>query len=191
MPWAARRKGLGTPSVHRLVCCGRRTGCISTCTDLPSQKLHSSQAYVPPSQQSTQRCRLCGLAVLPGSSPCLPGCTGCAEHAACAAPRAGRLVAVGVVDVLPRCLSSKYLFWDPGQHLPPLAPLFSCFSCSMITIPLWAAWCMRELGRATCCCVCDLKPLAEGCSLPLPGTPAPVRRPGTTVAGQADLPARD
>jgi arginine-tRNA-protein transferase len=26
---------------------------------------------------------------------------------------AGRLVAVGVVDVLPRCLSSKYLFWDP------------------------------------------------------------------------------
>ncbi|CAI7929027.1 unnamed protein product [Closterium sp. NIES-54] len=25
----------------------------------------------------------------------------------------GRLVAVGVVDVLPRCLSSKYLFWDP------------------------------------------------------------------------------
>jgi arginyl-tRNA--protein-N-Asp/Glu arginylyltransferase len=29
-----------------------------------------------------------------------------------------RLVAVGVVDVLPRCLSSKYLFWDPA-----LAPL--------------------------------------------------------------------
>ncbi|KAF9599152.1 hypothetical protein IFM89_035431 [Coptis chinensis] len=25
----------------------------------------------------------------------------------------GRLVAVGVVDVLPKCLSSKYLFWDP------------------------------------------------------------------------------
>ncbi|XP_042482349.1 arginyl-tRNA--protein transferase 2 isoform X2 [Macadamia integrifolia] len=25
----------------------------------------------------------------------------------------GRLVAVGVVDILPRCLSSKYLFWDP------------------------------------------------------------------------------
>ena len=25
----------------------------------------------------------------------------------------GRLIAVGVVDVLPRCLSSKYLFWDP------------------------------------------------------------------------------
>lgn len=24
-----------------------------------------------------------------------------------------RLVAVGVIDVLPRCLSSKYLFWDP------------------------------------------------------------------------------
>ncbi|KAF5188294.1 Arginyl-trna--protein transferase [Thalictrum thalictroides] len=24
-----------------------------------------------------------------------------------------RLVAVGVVDILPRCLSSKYLFWDP------------------------------------------------------------------------------
>jgi len=30
----------------------------------------------------------------------------------------GRLVAVGVVDVLPRCLSSKYLFWEPQ-----LAPL--------------------------------------------------------------------
>ena len=30
----------------------------------------------------------------------------------------GRLVAVGVVDVLPRCLSSKYLFWEPE-----LAPL--------------------------------------------------------------------
>uniref|UniRef100_A0A2P2K3Q5 Arginyl-tRNA--protein transferase n=1 Tax=Rhizophora mucronata TaxID=61149 RepID=A0A2P2K3Q5_RHIMU len=25
----------------------------------------------------------------------------------------GQLVAVGVVDILPRCLSSKYLFWDP------------------------------------------------------------------------------
>ena len=25
----------------------------------------------------------------------------------------GRLVAVGVVDILPRCLSSKYFFWDP------------------------------------------------------------------------------
>ncbi len=26
---------------------------------------------------------------------------------------AGELIAVGVVDVLPRCLSSAYLFWDP------------------------------------------------------------------------------
>ncbi|KAF2558353.1 hypothetical protein F2Q68_00017958 [Brassica cretica] len=25
----------------------------------------------------------------------------------------GRLIAVGVIDVLPKCLSSKYLFWDP------------------------------------------------------------------------------
>ncbi|KAJ8537910.1 hypothetical protein K7X08_014450 [Anisodus acutangulus] len=25
----------------------------------------------------------------------------------------GRLVAVGVIDILPNCLSSKYLFWDP------------------------------------------------------------------------------
>ncbi|XP_076897137.1 arginyl-tRNA--protein transferase 1-like [Bidens hawaiensis] len=25
----------------------------------------------------------------------------------------GKLVAVGVVDILPKCLSSKYLFWDP------------------------------------------------------------------------------
>ena len=27
---------------------------------------------------------------------------------------AGELIAVGVVDVLPRCLSSAYLFWDPA-----------------------------------------------------------------------------
>ena len=27
---------------------------------------------------------------------------------------AGQLIAVGVVDVLPRCLSSVYFFWDPG-----------------------------------------------------------------------------
>ncbi|KAM1020227.1 hypothetical protein ACFX13_042228 [Malus domestica] len=25
----------------------------------------------------------------------------------------GKLIAVGVIDILPRCLSSKYLFWDP------------------------------------------------------------------------------
>jgi arginine-tRNA-protein transferase len=25
----------------------------------------------------------------------------------------GKLVAVGVIDILPNCLSSKYLFWDP------------------------------------------------------------------------------
>ncbi|KAJ0263789.1 Arginyl-tRNA--protein transferase 2 [Hirschfeldia incana] len=25
----------------------------------------------------------------------------------------GRLIAVGVIDILPKCLSSKYLFWDP------------------------------------------------------------------------------
>jgi len=31
----------------------------------------------------------------------------------------GRLVAVGVVDVLPSCLSSKYLFWEP--ELAPLS----------------------------------------------------------------------
>ncbi|KAI3519798.1 hypothetical protein L1887_09014 [Cichorium endivia] len=30
----------------------------------------------------------------------------------------GKLVAVGVIDILPKCLSSKYLFWDPD-----LAPL--------------------------------------------------------------------
>ncbi|XP_059458066.1 arginyl-tRNA--protein transferase 2-like [Corylus avellana] len=29
----------------------------------------------------------------------------------------GRLVAVGVIDILPRCLSSKYLFWDPDFAL--------------------------------------------------------------------------
>lgn len=39
------------------------------------------------------------LQLLPNTSPARP---------------AGRLVAVGVVDVLPRCLSSVYLFWDPG-----------------------------------------------------------------------------
>ena len=31
-----------------------------------------------------------------------------------AAACAGELIAVGVVDVLPRCLSSAYLFWDPA-----------------------------------------------------------------------------
>ncbi len=25
----------------------------------------------------------------------------------------GRLIAVGIIDVLPRCLSSVYLFWEP------------------------------------------------------------------------------
>lgn len=36
------------------------------------------------------------------------------------ASSAGKLVAVGVVDVLPRCLSSVYLFWDPAcAHLAP------------------------------------------------------------------------
>ncbi|KAF2296258.1 hypothetical protein GH714_037118 [Hevea brasiliensis] len=25
----------------------------------------------------------------------------------------GKLIAVGVIDILPKCLSSKYLFWDP------------------------------------------------------------------------------
>lgn len=28
----------------------------------------------------------------------------------------GKLVAVGVVDILPECLSSKYLFWHPDYH---------------------------------------------------------------------------
>eukprot|EP00983_Pelagomonas_calceolata_P072326 1151673-Pelagomonas_calceolata.AAC.6 len=33
---------------------------------------------------------------------------------------AGKLMAVGVVDVLPRCLSSVYLFWDSQfAHLAP------------------------------------------------------------------------
>jgi arginyl-tRNA--protein-N-Asp/Glu arginylyltransferase len=38
----------------------------------------------------------------------------CSFHLVLFCPSPGRLVAVGVVDVLPRCLSSKYLFWDPG-----------------------------------------------------------------------------
>ncbi|PSC67384.1 arginyl-tRNA-transferase 1-like isoform A [Micractinium conductrix] len=37
----------------------------------------------------------------------------------------GRLVAVGVVDVLPRCLSSKYLFWDPDMAALSLGKLTS------------------------------------------------------------------
>lgn len=37
----------------------------------------------------------------------------------------GRLVAVGVVDILPRCLSSKYLFWDPDLALLSLGKLAS------------------------------------------------------------------
>jgi len=30
-------------------------------------------------------------------------------------PCAGQLIAVAVVDILPRSLSSKYFFWDPGH----------------------------------------------------------------------------
>jgi len=37
----------------------------------------------------------------------------------------GRLVAVGVVDILPRCLSSKYLFWDPDMGPLSLGKLTS------------------------------------------------------------------
>lgn len=36
-----------------------------------------------------------------------------------------RLVAVGVVDVLPKCLSSKYLFWDPDLAFLSLGKLTS------------------------------------------------------------------
>eukprot|EP00803_Ostreobium_quekettii_P002754 evm.model.scf_527.5 EVM.evm.TU.scf_527.5 scf_527:56635-64501(+) len=43
--------------------------------------------------------------------PAAPACGYGAFHAQYRV--GGRLVAVGVVDVLPRCLSSKYLFWDP------------------------------------------------------------------------------
>lgn len=32
----------------------------------------------------------------------------------CGFSGAGKLIAVGVVDILPRCLSSKYFFWDPA-----------------------------------------------------------------------------
>ena len=33
---------------------------------------------------------------------------------------AGKLIAVGVVDVLPKCLSSKYFFWDNDYaHVAP------------------------------------------------------------------------
>jgi len=42
----------------------------------------------------------------------------------------GRLIAVSVVDVLPRCLSSKYFFWDPGLRrlsLGKLSVLFEVF----------------------------------------------------------------
>lgn len=35
-------------------------------------------------------------------------------------PCAGRLIAVGVVDILPRCLSAVYLFWEPDAR--SLAP---------------------------------------------------------------------
>ncbi|KAK9829603.1 hypothetical protein WJX72_006827 [[Myrmecia] bisecta] len=51
----------------------------------------------------------------------------------------GRLVAVGVIDVLPNCLSSKYFFWDP--EFAPLA--LGKFSA------------LKEIGwvtQAACCC---------------------------------------
>jgi arginine-tRNA-protein transferase len=35
----------------------------------------------------------------------------------------GKLVAVGVVDVLPRCLSSVYFFWDPDSAALSLGKL--------------------------------------------------------------------
>ncbi len=47
----------------------------------------------------------------------LPACVPVDLPAACLPLPPGVLVAVGVVDVLPRCLSSKYLFWDPGTLL--------------------------------------------------------------------------
>jgi arginine-tRNA-protein transferase len=36
---------------------------------------------------------------------------------------AGQLVAVGVVDVLPQCLSSVYFFWDPSLSALSLGKL--------------------------------------------------------------------
>lgn len=42
------------------------------------------------------------------------------------------LVAVGVVDILPKCLSSKYFFWDPSKAKLSLGTLASLFEIDWI-----------------------------------------------------------
>ena len=44
----------------------------------------------------------------------------------------GELVAVSVVDVLPKCLSSKYFFWDPNRAKLSLGTLASLFEIDWI-----------------------------------------------------------
>jgi arginyl-tRNA---protein transferase len=44
----------------------------------------------------------------------------------------GELVAVGVIDVLPKCLSSKYFFWDPNKAKLSLGTLASLFEIDWI-----------------------------------------------------------
>lgn len=51
-------------------------------------------------------------------------------------------MAVGVVDILPSCLSSVYLFWDPD-----LGPL-SLGKLSAMKEIEWVQVCARD-----CCCV--------------------------------------
>ena len=86
-----------------------------------------------------------------------PPCSRCCLHAASRLPDSlrppplplllptGVLVAVGVVDVLPRCLSSKYLFWDPGE---PIA--VDCFHWLLWLFPAGAAPLPTPAGCRAC-----------------------------------------
>jgi arginine-tRNA-protein transferase len=79
----------------------------------------------------------------------------------------GVLVAVGVVDVLPRCLSSKYLFWDPDLGPLSLGKLTSlaeiewvrreqaqrCPSLRYYYLGFYIHNCHRMRYKASCCSV--------------------------------------
>jgi arginine-tRNA-protein transferase len=56
----------------------------------------------------------------------------------------GRLAAVGVVDVLPRCLSSVYLFWDPDLRALSLGRLASLLEIEWVRAAATAAPALRR-----------------------------------------------
>lgn len=54
----------------------------------------------------------------------------------------GKLVAVGVVDILPKCLSSVYLFYDPDYEF---------LSLGTITALKEIEWVQDKMQNGTCC----------------------------------------